>query len=137
MWDPAVPAAEARFASARALRRAAPADGRWRVGISLRHRSTIFPEELVRLASQQADILVTHEGLGGMPDGQPRLDALARTMRVKLVVHGHLHRDIDYRQEGRLGEDSTFLAFGFDQGSHLRWPPRSDEQAPALARDRP
>ena len=95
VWDPASPVSKAGFASAQALRRATPASERWRGGISLRHRSTIFPEEVARLANKRADILVTHEGLGGTPHGQPRLDELARAMRVKLVVHGHLHQDID------------------------------------------
>lgn len=75
---------------------------------------------------------MSHEGLGATPDGQPRLDALVQTMRVKLVVHGHLHRDIDDRQERRRGEDSPFLTYGVDQDSHLRWPPRSDAQAPGI-----
>lgn len=136
VWDPASPVSKARFASAQALRRDTPAIERWRGGISLRHRSTIFPDDVARLANKRADILVTHEGLGGTPHGQPRLDELARAMRVKLVVHGHLHQDIDYQREGRLGADSPFLAYGIDQGSHLGWPHRPESDAPALLRDR-
>lgn len=136
VWDPAIPSTEARHSSAQALRRTTPADERWRGGVTLRHRSTIFPEDIARLENKHADILVTHEGLGGTPYGRPRLDELARAMRVKLVVHGHLHQDIDYQREGRLGEDSPFLAYGLDQGSHLGWPPGPGPDAPAPLRDR-
>ena len=137
VWNPAIPETEARFSSAEALRRSMRAVQRWRGGVSLRHRSTIFPEEVAGLANKRADILVTHEGLGGTPHGHPRLDELARAMRVKLVVHGHLHQDIDYGREGLLGEDSSFLAYGVDQGSHLGFPPAPGSHAPALLRDRP
>lgn len=30
-------------------------------------------------------------------------------------MHGHLHRDFDYRREGRLAGDSPFLAYDVDQ----------------------
>ena len=137
VWDPAILGTGARHSSARALRRTTPSAERWRGGVSLRHRSTIFPEDLARLESKHADILVTHEGLGGTPYGRPRLDELARAMRVKLVVHGHLHQDIDYQRDGRLSGESRFLAYGLDQGSHLGWPPGPGSDAPAPLRDRP
>ena len=52
VWDAAVPTNQARLASAHALRRATPAAERWRGGVSLRHRSTIFPEEGTHLAKK-------------------------------------------------------------------------------------
>ncbi len=73
---------------------------------------------------------MTHEGLAGTPHGHLRLNEFALAMQVKLVVHGHLHRDIDYQREGRLAEDSPFRAYGVDQGSHLSWPPRLGAEAP-------
>ena len=123
VWDPRLATLEAEFPSAEELRRHMKPHERWRGGISLRHRSSIFPVDYMRLAAQRARILVTHEGLGGARHGQPLLDTLAKAMGVDLVVHGHLHRDIDYRREGRLGADVSFEAFGIDGGAHLCWPP--------------
>ena len=122
IWDPSLTMLEAEFVSAEKLRRHMKRQERWRDGISLRHRSSIFPDEFMRLARQRADILVTHEGLGGAVHGQPILDTLARAMGVSLVVHGHLHRHIDYRAEGRLDANATYAAFGIDKDSHMRWP---------------
>ena len=122
IWDPAVPMSDARYQSPDQLRRHMKPDERWRGGISLRHRSSIFPSDFARLSQQRAQILVTHEGLGGLPHGQPLLDQLARSMRAELVVHGHLHHDFNYRAEGRLSDDSPFAAYGVDKGSHLAWP---------------
>ena len=55
--------------------------------------------------------------------GQPVLNTLAKAMGVSLVVHGHLHKDIDYLSEGRIAVDSPFSAFGVNKDSHMRWPP--------------
>ena len=114
---------EAKFSSAEKLRRHMSPVEHWRDGTSLRHRSSIFPDEFMRLAKQRADILVTHEGLGGAMDGQPVLNTLAEAMGVSLVVHGHLHKDIDYLSEGRIPVDSLFSAYGVNKDSHMRWPP--------------
>lgn len=123
IWDPSRLMLEAKFLSGEKLRRHAKPHERWRDGISLRHRSSIFPDEFMRLSRQRAHILVTHEGLGGAMHGQPALDTLARAMGVSLVVHGHLHKDIDYLSEGRIPVDSPFSAFGVNKDSHMRWPP--------------
>ena len=129
IWDPCLPPDEAKFTSADELLDHMKPHERWRDGISLRHRSTIFPDEFLRLTSQRAEILVTHEGLGGALHGQPILNTLASAMGVSLLVHGHLHRNIDYQAEGRLPADSAFSAFGVNQGSNLRWPPPSFSSA--------
>ena len=123
IWDTRLTMLDAPFLSAEKLRRHMNPDERWREGISLRHRSTIFPDEFMRLARQRADILVTHEGFGGALHGQPILDTLAKAMGVSLVVHGHLHKDIDYLSEGRIAVDSPFSAYGINKESHMRWPP--------------
>ena len=123
IWDSSLPMPEAKFPSADKLRRHMNSDERWRGGISLRHRSSIFPDEFMRLARQRADVLVTHEGLGGALHGQPILNTLATAMGVSLVVHGHLHKDIDYLSEGRIAVDSPFSAYGINKESHMRWPP--------------
>ena len=95
---------------------------RWREGLPLRHRSSIFPDEYRRLSQQRADILVTHEGLGGHPHGWRALDDLAISLRVHVVVHGHLHQAIDYVADGRLEPTAGFQAFGVAPGRFLIWP---------------
>ena len=55
----------------------------------------IWPEDVDALASQRADILVTHEAPGSHPAGKPVLDELARAMGARLIVHGHHH--VTYR----------------------------------------
>ena len=129
IWDTSLMMLEANFLSAEKLRRHMKPHERWRDGISLRHRSSIVPDEVLRLAKQRADILVTHEGLGGVTEGQPILNTLAKAMGVGLVVHGHLHRDIDYMAEGRISVDSPFSVYGVNKDSHLRWPPGSGSDA--------
>ncbi len=53
--------------------------------------TAIWPEDYDRLASQRADILVTHEAPSSHPAGNAALDALARAMGARLIVHGHHH----------------------------------------------
>jgi predicted phosphodiesterase len=53
--------------------------------------TAIWPEDVDALASQQADVLVTHEAPSSHPAGVPALDALARAMGAWLIVHGHHH----------------------------------------------
>lgn len=95
---------------------------RWRGGLPRRHRSSIFPDEYERLALQRADILVTHEGLGGHPHGWKALDDLANSLGVRLVVHGHLHQTIDYVADGRLDPAAGYQAFGVAPDHCLIWP---------------
>ena len=136
IWDPKYPDTEPAVESAEVMRRKTKASDRWRGGIPLRHHSTIFRGEFRRLGRSRADVLVTHEGLGGLPFGNAAVDALALSMGVGLVVHGHLHMDINYMREGRLNQDSPFLAYGVDQGSYLCWSPGSDETSrPVSAAD--
>jgi predicted phosphodiesterase len=53
--------------------------------------TAIWPEDYEYLASQRADILVTHEAPRSHPAGNAALDALARAMGARLIVHGHHH----------------------------------------------
>jgi hypothetical protein len=57
--------------------------------------TAIWPEDYDALAGQQADILVTHEAPASHPAGNAALDALARAMGARLIVHGHHH--VTYR----------------------------------------
>jgi predicted phosphodiesterase len=69
----------------------------WRQGLPLRHRTTIYPEDLDRLAGLEADVLVCHEAPGCHPHGFAVIDELARQMGARLIVHGHQH--VDYEDE--------------------------------------
>ena len=95
---------------------------RWRGGLPRRHRSSIFPDEYEHLARQRADILVTHEGLGGHPHGWKALDDLAIALQVQMVAHGHLHQTFDYIGEGRLDPQAGYQAFGVSPEHFLAWP---------------
>jgi predicted phosphodiesterase len=72
-----------------------PRQDRWQGGVHLKHWSTIYPEEVEQLATQQADILITHEAPGYHMHGFAELDTLARRMGVRMTVHGHQHDCID------------------------------------------
>lgn len=104
---------------------------RWRDGLPRKHRSTIFPEDYLRLASQRADILVTHEAPSAHPYGFEAIDELARSLRVAKTFHGHHHDCLDYsRDQVRLG----FVAFGVglcgvtDMHGHCIQPGKLDRQ---------
>ncbi len=78
--------------------------GRYRDGLPLHQRQTIFPEDHKALAAlSNVDILVTHEAPTSMvkADGQilgfGAIDDLARDMKVRLVVHGHHHQSYSGR----------------------------------------
>ena len=75
--------------------RATPRQERWQGGVPLKHVSTIYPDELDRLASLRADILITHEAPGYHQNGFELLDTLAQSMGVKVTVHGHHHDNLD------------------------------------------
>lgn len=74
-----------------AERAAVTASGRVR-----QHRSSIFPDVYEALASQRADVLVTHEAPSCHPHGLAAIDRLARSLGVHTVLHGHHHDCLDY-----------------------------------------
>ena len=141
IWAPPL---EPAFASAADRLRVVRRSERWRGGLPLRHRSSIFPDVYQDLSRQRADILVTHEGLGGHPHGWKALDDLAASLQVQVVVHGHLHQAIDYITDGRLDPAAGYQAFGVAPGQSLTWPalatpdrkPDFDEVGPLLGDDR-
>ena len=69
---------------------------RWRKGLPLRHRSTIFPDDYLRLSRLSADVLVTHEAPGAHPHGNEALELLAITMGAAKLFHGHTHDALVY-----------------------------------------
>ncbi|MGJ7562299.1 metallophosphoesterase [Variovorax sp. GB1R11] len=130
IWDPRRPIEEAAFQSSDAMRRTMKREERWRDGISRKHRSSIFLDEYQRLLrSGPADILATHEAPSAHPHGWKAIDELAVKLGVHLVVHGHLHRSVDYLGEGLMPATAPFRAFGVDMGSHLAWPRSPQEEA--------
>lgn len=75
--------------------------GKWRgpgelePGLPMKHRVTIFPEDLVKLSRRTADMLVCHEAPSSHKHGFPVIDELAKSMGVELIVHGHHHYDYE------------------------------------------
>lgn len=68
---------------------------RWRGGLPMKQRASIFPEDLEQLAELRADVLVTHEAPSTHPHGFEVFDQLAAAMGVRWIVHGHHH--VDYQ----------------------------------------
>lgn len=85
---------------------------RWRGGLNLKHRSTIFESDWLALAKQRADILITHEAPGCHPHGFESLNELGRAMGVSRTFHGHHHDRLDYSgQFERLGHRAFGVGF--------------------------
>ncbi len=82
----------------------------------------IWPEDIDALATQRADVLVTHEAPSSHSDGLAVIDELARAMGARLVVHGHHH--ISYRsvhEDGVLHAQGVGAYAGIDLAGRLRW----------------
>lgn len=99
------------FASPLEYLRAIPPRDRWRGGLPVRHRASIWWSDYEALWGRQADILVTHEAPSCHPHGFTVLDDLAESMGVSLVVHGHHHET--YRVE--LTSEITVQGVGLAQ----------------------
>ena len=92
VWMPPQPA---RYDSPDDFCRHCGSGNLWRGGLPLRHRSTIFQDEWLRLAEQTADVLVTHEAHDAHPYGFASITELAQFMGVKRSFHGHQHDSLD------------------------------------------
>jgi hypothetical protein len=92
-----MPPAEPTYQNAEAFLRIARNEGRWRGGLPLRHRLTIFADDYNRLAKLDADVLVIHEAPYEHPHGNEAYDLLAITMGVQNLFHGHTHDSLPYR----------------------------------------
>jgi len=109
VWLPPKPA---RYASSSAFAAQCGKGNLWRGGLPRKHRSSIFPADYAHLASQQADILVTHEAPSCHLHGFAAIDELARSLSVSLTIHGHHHDQPDYTSErGRLGFEALSVGF--------------------------
>lgn len=84
--------------------------------------TAIWPEDHDALATQRADILVTHEAPGSHPVGVAVLDALARAMGARLIVHGHHH--VNYRAVAADGLRAMGVAaaWGLTESGEVLWP---------------
>lgn len=105
IWSP--PTAP-QYESAEDFTRQCGRGNRWRGGLPLRHRSTIFPDEYQRLGRQRADVLVTHEAPGTHRNGFPALGDLAQKLAVRTMLHGHHHE----HYEAQLGNGTKVIGVG-------------------------
>jgi len=83
--------------------------------------TAIWPEDYASLAGQRADILVTHEAPSSHPAGSAALDALARAMGARLIVHGHHHVNYLATAEDGLQALGVAAAWGAMQTGAVLW----------------
>lgn len=86
---------EPRFPSRDAYLRQVRPPERWRKGVPLRHRTTVFPEDVAALEALRLDVLVTHEAPSHHAHGFGALDRIAERTGARLIVHGHHHTSYD------------------------------------------
>ncbi len=97
VWHPRVddaanaPIEPPRYRNRDAFLAELPGARRWRGGMPLWHRDSIFPDDVDRLAEQRFDILVTHEAPSCHRHGFAVIDQLAESGGARLIVHGHHH----------------------------------------------
>jgi predicted phosphodiesterase len=99
--------------------------------------TAIWPEDYDYLAGQRADILVTHEAPSSHPAGNAMLDALARAMGARLIVHGHHHVNYLARAADGLQALGVAAAWGATEAGEVLWEgeaPRHLMAAPAAWR---
>jgi predicted phosphodiesterase len=135
IWDPpSPPRVRTRADLMEDLSRMGPA---WR-GDHLRAMAhslgttAIWPEDYDALATQQADILVTHEAPASHPGGNAALDALARAMGARLIVHGHHH--VTYRAVTADGVRAMGVAaaWGLGHDGTVHWRGEKPRSLPTL-----
>ncbi|WP_152486002.1 metallophosphoesterase family protein [Methylohalobius crimeensis] len=83
---------------------------RWRGGLPLKHRASIFPNDFERLHRLRADVLVTHEAPTSHRHGFLAIDELAREMGVKKIFHRHHHQDYNAKIDGGIEVRGVGLA---------------------------
>jgi len=76
--------------------------GTTRKAMGIKEASTIFPEDLARMAKMRAHVLVTHEAPESHRQGFKVIGDLARTMGARLLVHGHKHERYEAEIEGGI-----------------------------------
>jgi predicted phosphodiesterase len=91
IWHPREGSGIPRFRSRAEYLDRLPPVHRWRDGLPLNQRVSIWWEDVERLSSQRADLLVCHEAPSTHRHGFAVLDELAHAMGARLIVHGHQH----------------------------------------------
>ena len=129
VWYPKdIPHAVPAFRSAGELRRHTKPVERWRDGVSLQHRSTIFPADLEQMVGKffGVDLLITHEAPSCHQLGFAGIDELTRIVKPRCLVHGHHHQNIDYQSADHPDKPwldvpvcRPYRVYGVDQGSYL------------------
>ncbi|RKZ95625.1 MAG: metallophosphoesterase [Gammaproteobacteria bacterium] len=71
-------------------------------GLHRQHHSSIWHEDYVKLASQHADILISHEAPSCFKHGFEEIEELALSMGVMSIYHGHHHQS--YNEIMELGK---------------------------------
>lgn len=94
VFDPTVPTPP-HFRNREEHAKVTPRQDRWRGSVHLRHWTTIYPDDLDRVADLRADILVTHCAFGYHNHGWSVLDDLARSLGATVALHGHEHDALD------------------------------------------
>jgi 3',5'-cyclic AMP phosphodiesterase CpdA len=95
VWYPRETLSDPEFASKADYVRSLKHQERWRGGLPLRMRDTLYPDDVAALARVRADVLVTHEAPSSHQHGFVGIDAAAAACHARLVVHGHHHRSTE------------------------------------------
>jgi predicted phosphodiesterase len=105
------------------------AGSKWRGGLPLRHRSSIFPTDIAAFKGMSVDVLVTHEAPNDHAYGNVALTNLAQNLKVKRAFHGHHHQLIKYPNSPWTGvslrgivsmDTETFDVVVIDPGLHFK-----------------
>ena len=97
-----MPPAQPNYPTATSFIHTAARGNLWRGGLPRRHRSSIFHAVYEALATQAADVLVTHEAPGWHPKGFTEIERLAGRMGARLIFHGHQHETRCYGEVAGL-----------------------------------
>jgi predicted phosphodiesterase len=108
VWYPSLPS-EPRYRNRAEHAEATSQHDRWRNGVRRKHWSSIYPDDLDRLADLRADVLITHEAPGYHRNGFAILDTLAQSLGVRVTIHGHHHDRLDSSQGW---DQQGFRSFG-------------------------
>jgi len=117
VWYPRETLTEPRYANGAEYVAAIAHQERWRRGLPLRMRDTIFPDDVSALEQVCAHVLVTHEAPSCHRHGFVGIDAAAAACRARLVVHGHHHQS----DQGVLPDGTPVRGLAKAEVLRLRW----------------
>ncbi|MES1949753.1 metallophosphoesterase [Salinisphaera sp. S4-8] len=99
IWYP--PNVAPRFESRREFLRTCGKGNWWRDGLPLKRRGAVWPDEVENLATERADVLVTHEAPGCHRYGFQALTQLAHDLGARTIFHGHVHEQYTHEADER------------------------------------